>query len=316
MEPNEIAALNYCSKEITSKVLVSANVLRKLYSRKMLSKKEEEKIKQIRDGEKQNSKLLEIIKKKPGGFKALTEALLLEKKANEHYVIKMRNQLRKLNCKQRVVPEDTTQDTHIRELEQKVKEYNYLSANMAGLVLGSSAKLDDDEENNINAMVNELEKTRQLLKMREKPLSDTFHACRMNSEQKVKTDLAQRYEKKKKDGMQKLILQQKEEIKKLKTKIEEIQNNHEEIIRGKVDVQVRERLVRLKLNDTTIGEPNPDQMESENDTLKEGCPVSHRTDPSTSTQPLPYGQPINYIQIENLNILQLNNDGNNIASTK
>lgn len=316
MEPNEIAALNYCSKEITSKVLVSANVLRKLYSRKMLSKKEEEKIKQIRDGEKQNSKLLEIIKKKPRGFQALTEALLLEKRANEHYVNKMKIELKKLNCKQRVVPEDTKQDTHIRELEQKVKEYNHLSANMAGLVLGSSAKLDDEEDKNINAMVNELEKTRQLLKMREKPLSDTFHACRMNSEQKVKTDLAQRYEKKK-DGMQKLILQQKEEIKKLKTKIEEIQNNHDEIIRSKVDVQVRERLVRLKLNDTTIGEPIPDQMESENDPLKEGCPVSHRIDPSTSTQPLPNGQPIlNYIQIENLNTLQLTNDGNNIASTK
>lgn len=307
MEPNEIAALNYCAKEIRNKVLVSTNILRKLYKWKMLSKKEEESIKQIRDGCKQNSKLLEIMKNKHGGFQAFTEALLLEKRANEHYVCKVRIQLKKLNCKQRVVPEDTKQDTHISELEQKVKVYDHLSAKMGSLVLGSSATLDNEEDKNMNAMVNELAKTRQLLKMREKPLTETLHAFRMNSEQKVKTDLAQRYGKKN-DSMQKVILQQKEEIKELKAKIDEIQNNQEEIIRSKVDVQVRERLVRLKLNDTTTEEPYPDQMESENDPLMESCPVTHRTDLSyTSTQPLPNGQHIN-IQIENVSILQFNND--------
>lgn len=266
----------------------------------------------------------------------------MEKRANEHYVNKMRTQLKKLNSKQRVVPEaeDTyKQATYIRELEQKVKELEHLHDKMASLVFGSSATLDNEKDKNMNAMVNELEKTRQILKMREKPLSDTVQVCRMNSE-KVKNDLAQ-----KKDSMQKRILQQKEEIKKFKSKIDEIQNQHEEIIREKVDVQVRERLVRLKLNDTNIAEPNltlnPDQMESENDhlkedqmefendplkedqmeseidPLKESCPVSPRTDLSTSTQPLPNGQSINIHIQGNVNTLQISKDhGNNIALQK
>lgn len=163
----------------------------------------------------------------------------------------------------------------------------------------------------------------------------------MNSE-KVKNDLA-----KIKDSMQKLILQHEKEIKKFRRKMDEIQNQHEEIIREKVDVQVRERLVRLKLNDTNIVEPNltlnPDQMESENDhlkedqmefendplkedqmeseidPLKESCPVSHRTDLSTSrsTQPLPNVQPINIHIQGNVNTLQISKDhGNNIALQK
>lgn len=255
------------------------------------------------------------MKNKPGGFQALTEALILEKRANEHYVNKMRNQLRKLNCKQRVVPEDTKQDTHISGLEQKVKVYDHLSPKMGSLVLGSSATLDNEEDKNMNAVVNELEKTRQLLNMWEKSLSETLHAFRMNIEQKVKTDLVQRLGKKN-DRMRKVILQQKEEIKELKAIIDEIKNYQKEIIRSEVDVQVRERLVRLNLNDTTTEEPYPDQMESENDPLMESCPVTHRTDLSyTSTQPLPNGQHIN-IQIENVSILQFNNDGNNIASSK
>lgn len=257
------------------------------------------------------------MKNKPGGFQALTEALILEKRANEHYVNKMKNQLRKLNCKQRVVPEDTKQDTHISGLEQKVKVYDHLFAKTGSLVLGSSATLDNEEDKNMiqNAIVNELEKTRQLLNMWEKSLSETLHALRMNIEQKVKTDLVQRFGKKN-DRMQKVILQQKEEIKELKAIIDEIKNYQKEIIRSEVDVQVRERLVRLNLNDTTTEEPYPDQMESENDPLMESCPVTHRTDLSyTSTQPLPNGQPIN-IQIENVSILQFNNDGNNIASSK
>lgn len=257
------------------------------------------------------------MKKKPGGFQALTEALLLEKRANEHYVNKMRNQLRILNCKQRVVPDLDTEDqnTYIRELEQTVRVYKDMFAKVARLVLGSSATLDNEEDKNMNAIVNELAKTRQLLKMREKSLSDTLHAFRENSEQKVKTDLEQSYGKKS-DSIQKVIVQKKEEIKKLKRNIDEIQNKYEEIIREKVDKQVKERLVRVKLNDTTTEEPYPDQMESENDPLMESCPVTHRTDLSyTSIQPLPNGQHIN-IQIENVSILQFNNDGNNIASSK
>lgn len=251
------------------------------------------------------------MKKKPGGFQALTEALLLEKRANEHYVNKMRNQLRILNCKQRVVTDlDTEKDTYIRELEQTVKGYKDMLAKVASLVLGSSATLDNEEDKNMDAIVNELAKTRQLLKMREKSLSDT-HAFRINSEQKVKTDLEQRY-RKKNDSIQQVIVNKKKEIKELKRKIDEIENNYEEIIREKVDKQVKERLVRLKLNDTTTEEPYPDQMESENDPLMESCPVTHRTDLS---QPLPNGQHIN-IKIENLGILHLNNDGNNIASSK
>lgn len=45
MEPNEIAALNYYSKEIGSKMIVSSSVLRKLNNQKMLSRREEEMIK-------------------------------------------------------------------------------------------------------------------------------------------------------------------------------------------------------------------------------------------------------------------------------
>lgn len=118
----------------------------------------------------------------------------MEKRANEHYVNKMRTQLKKLNSKQRVVPEaeDTyKQATYIRELEQKVKELEHLHDKMASLVFGSSATLDNEKDKNMNAMVNELEKTRQILKMREKPLSDTVQVCRMNSE-KVKNDLAKK----------------------------------------------------------------------------------------------------------------------------
>lgn len=63
------------------------------------------------------------MKRKTGGFQAFTEALLQEKISNEHFVNKMRNNLKILNSKQRVVPEDLKQANNMRHLEQKVKEY-------------------------------------------------------------------------------------------------------------------------------------------------------------------------------------------------
>lgn len=102
----------------------------------------------------------------------------------------MRNQLKKLNSKQRVVPENTKQPTHIRELEQKVKELEHSIDKMASLVLGSRATSGDEEATNmniLNQMIDELEKARKYLKMRGYPLLET---CKMNLE-KTKADLAQ-----------------------------------------------------------------------------------------------------------------------------
>lgn len=45
MEDNEIATLNHCSQDISSKVLVSANVLQRLQYRKILSIEEKQSIK-------------------------------------------------------------------------------------------------------------------------------------------------------------------------------------------------------------------------------------------------------------------------------
>lgn len=322
MEANEIAALNYCSQDIRSKVFVSASVLQKLLYRGILSKEERQSIKNIRDECKRNSKLVEILKKKPGGFQAFTDALLSEKKTNEYFVNRMRNQLNKLNSKQRVVPENTKQPSHIRELEQRVKELEHSIDKMASLVLGSSNATSGDEEaknmNILNQMIDELEKARKYLKMRGYPLLET---CKMNLE-KTKADLAQ--QSKTNNNLRKHIAELEEEITTLKRHIEEIKKYQDDIIHDKVDIMVKERLVRINMNEFTVETHptlNPDQMESENDPLEVGSQLSIRTDlttatESTTTQPLPNGLHIQklILNIENNATLQINNDGQNFAS--
>lgn len=234
----------------------------------------------------------------------------------------MRDHLKKLNSKQRVIPENAKQATHIRELEQKVEELENSSAKMASLVLGSSAKSGDEEAKNRNTlMIDELEKTRKFLKTRGDPLSET---CKMNFE-KIKTDLAQHY-KKKINNLRKHIVEQEEEMTMLNRRIEEITKYQDDIINDKVDAKVKERLVRLNMNETTVETHltlNPEQIESENDPREVDSQMSNRTDLSISTtretttrQPLPNGQHIQILNIENHGTLQINNDGKNFSLQK
>lgn len=134
------------------------------------------------------------MKRKTGGFQAFTEALLQEKISNEHFVNKMRNNLKILNSKQRVVPEDLKQANNMRHLEQKVKEYEIFCGRVSCLVLGHGATFDEETINK-DAVINELEQTRQILKMREHGLHRTVSAFKINFERE-KTDLAQMSKKK------------------------------------------------------------------------------------------------------------------------
>lgn len=238
--------------------------------------------------------------------------------------MRMRNHLQKLNSKQRVVPvpENTKQPSHIRELEQKVKELEHSIDKMASLVLGSSNATSGDEEaknmNILNQMIDELEKARKYLKMRGYPLLET---CKINLE-KTKADLAQQC--KTNNNLRKHIAELKEEITTLKRHIEEIKKYQDDIIHDKVDIMVKERLVRINMNESTVETHptlNPDQMESENDPLEVGSQLSIRTDlttatESTTTQPLPNSLNIQklILNIENNATLQINNDGQNFAS--
>lgn len=74
------------------------------------------------------------MKKKTGGFHAFTEALLQEKKSNEHFVNKMRNNLKTLTSKPQVVPQDSKQASNMRHLEQKIKEYEIFFGQVSILV--------------------------------------------------------------------------------------------------------------------------------------------------------------------------------------
>lgn len=233
----------------------------------------------------------------------------------------MRNHLKKLNSKQRVVPENTKQATHIRELEQKVKEFEHFAAKMASLVLGSSATSGDEVAKNmniLNQMIDELEKARQFLKMRGNPLLET---CKMNLE-RIIANLSQQYNKN--NNLRKHIVEQEEEITILKKHIEEITNYQDDIINDKVDAKVKERLMRLNINKSTVETHltlNSDQMESENDPLEVGSQMSIRTElttttETTTTQPLPNGQHIQILNIENVGNLQISNDGKNFALQK
>lgn len=142
------------------------------------------------------------MKRKTGGFQAFTEALLQEKISNEHFVNKMRNNLKILNSKQRVVPEDLKQANNMRHLEQKVKEYENFCGRVSCLVLGHGAT-SDEETINKDAVINELEQTRQILKMREHGLHRTVSAFKINFERE-KTDLAQ-MSKKREDILKKSL---------------------------------------------------------------------------------------------------------------
>lgn len=116
------------------------------------------------------------MKEKTGGFQAFTEALLQEKISNEHFVNKMRNNLKILNSKPRVVPEDPKQASNMRHLEQKIKEYENFFGRVSILVLGHDGATYAEKTRNEDAVINELEQTRQILNMRELGLHETVSA--------------------------------------------------------------------------------------------------------------------------------------------
>lgn len=256
------------------------------------------------------------MKKKTGGFQAFTEALLQEKISNEHFVNKMRNTyLKILNSKQRVVPEDSKQANNMRHLEQKFKEYENFCIRVSSLVLGHDATFDEETINK-DAVINELEQTRQILNMRELGLHETVSAFKMNFERE-KTDLSQ-MSKKREDGLKKSLDEVNEKLAIMSEDMRMLQKHHDEIILDLVEAEIKKRLMTFSQR-TLFAEPplslNPETIETDND--PDG---SHQTDQSiptstetTRTQPLFSNQHIHYFQ--NVQTVQINHDGKNISET-
>lgn len=256
------------------------------------------------------------MKRKTGGFQAFTEALLQEKISNEHFVNKMRNNLKILNSKQRVVPEDLIKQTNnMRHLEQKVKEYENFCGRVSCLVLGHGATFDEETINK-DAVINELEQTRQILKMREHGLHRTVSAFKINFERE-KTDLAQ-MSKKREDILKKSLDEVKEKLAIMCEDMRMVQKHHEEIIRDLVEAEVKKRLMTISQPPLSL---NPETIETDDEpmVLEDG---SHQPDQSiftstetARTQPLCNGHLIHFQNVQNA-CVQISNDGKNLSVTK
>lgn len=261
------------------------------------------------------------MKKKTGGFQAFTEALLQEKISNEHFVNKMRSNLKILNSKQRVAPEDSKQANNMRYLEQKVKEYENFCGQVSSLVLGHDATFAEETITK-DAVINELEQTRQMLNMREHGLHKTVFAFKMNFERE-KTDLAQ-LSKKREDILKKSLDEVNEKLAIMCEDMHMVQKHHDEIIRDLVEAEVKKRLMCISQH-TLVAEPplslNPETIETDDDpmVLDDG---SHQTDQSiftstetARTQPLCNGHHIHFQNVQNA-CVQISNDGKNLSVTK
>lgn len=267
---------------------------------------------------------MDILKKKTGGFQAFTEALLQEKYSNEHFVNKMRDNLKLLNSKPRVVPEDSKKQTstsNMKNLEQKVREYENFCGRVSSLVLGHGATFTEETINK-DAVINELEQTRQILNMRELGLHETVSAFKRNFERE-KTDFSQK-SKEREDNLKKSLDEVNEHLAIMREEMRMVQKHHDEIIRDLVEAEVKKRLMRISQHTLVAELPlslNPETIETDDEpmVLDDG---SHQTDRSifTSTetaraQPLFNGHRIHFQNVQNA-CVQISNDGKNLSVTK
>lgn len=258
------------------------------------------------------------MKEKTEGFQAFTEALLQEKISNEHFVNKMRNNLKTLNSKPRVVPGDPKQASNMRHLEQKIKEYENIFGRVSILVLGHDGATYAEETRNEDAVLNELEQTRQILNMRELGLHETVSAFKTNFERE-KTDLSQ-MSKKREDSLKKSLDEVNEKLAIMSEGMRMLQKHHDEIILDLVEAEIKKRLMTFSQR-TPVAEPplslNPETLETDNDPdgspdgrTDQGIPTSTE---AAGTQSVITNHHINYFQ--NVQTVQISHNGNNVAET-
>lgn len=256
------------------------------------------------------------MKKKTGGFHAFTEALLQEKISIEHFVNKMRNNLKTLTSKPQVVPQDSKQASNMRHLEQKLKEYEFFFGQVSILVLGHDGTTYAGETRHEDAVINELEQTRQILNMRELGLHETVSAFKTNFERE-KTDLSQ-MSKNREDSLKKSLDEVNEQLAIMSKEMRMIQKPHDKIILDLVEAEIKKRLMTFSQR-TPFAEPplslNPETLETDNDPdgrhqTDQGIPTSTE---AAGTQSLFTNHHINYFQ--NVQTVQISHNGNNVAET-
>ncbi|XP_061183124.1 uncharacterized protein LOC133191386 [Saccostrea echinata] len=320
MEANEIKVLNRCAKDIKISVLVSSSILQRLEFRGMLSRQDREYLSRLQDSCDRNPKLVEMLKKKKGGYQALTETLLLEKTVNEHYVKKMNNFLKEFNSKHKT-------DSHcqvdlrpkIKQLELRIEDLEQICEKVSLLVLGEDLALDQ-ESLNMELVVHELEHTRNLVNRRKLPLHRAYNTCKIGFETE-KTKLAENFHQKE-NNFQQTIDELNDKITFLSEEIKMIHKNEDQIIRDLVDERVKERLLRLNLvepnsEESTPSSINPEAMDfsiPDEKSFPKGVPLSTRSDflsLSPDDPALTYTERSIHLQINNVENLQLSHQGSN-----
>jgi hypothetical protein len=203
-------------------------------------------LQRLQDSCDRNPKLVDILKKKKGGFQAFTDTLLLEKTVNEHYVKKMNSVLKELNSKQQKSDQHCQVDfrAKIKQLDHRIEELQQFCEQLSYFILGEDSPFNL-ETLNMELIVKELECTRNYVKNRKLPLHKSCTIFKMGFD-KEKTNLTENFQKKEKD-FQKTVDDLNDKIAFLTEEIKMIHKNEDSIIRELVDEKVKERLLQLNL---------------------------------------------------------------------
>lgn len=284
-------------------------------------------LQRLQDSCDRNPKLVEILKKKKGGYQAFTDTLLLEKTVNEHYVKKMNNVLKELNSKQKADPHcQVDLRAKIKHLDHRIEALQQSCEKLSYLVLGEDSSFNQ-ETLNMELMVKELECTRNYVNSKKLPLHKSCTIFKMGFE-KEKTNLTENFQKMEND-FQKTVDDLNDKIAFLTEEIKMINKNEDTIIRDLVDEKVKERLMHLNLVEPsseetphssfnpeameTLGSPDHDPPDERN--YPRVVPLSTRLDYLNSTDgpPSALGFTARSIQLQIINVenLQFSDQGSN-----